>query len=57
MKKTTMLRKFLKEPGLLIVPCAYDCLTARCVEAVGFKAVFLTGAGIRDADLVCLTSA
>ena len=51
MKKTTMLRKLLKEPGLLIVPIAYDCLTARCVEAVGFKAVFQTGAGIRDAVL------
>jgi len=51
MKKTTMLRKLLKEPGLLKVPCAYDCLTARCAEAVGFKAVFMTGAGIRDAQL------
>lgn len=49
MKKTTMLRKLLKEPGLLIVPIGYDCLTARCVEAAGFKAVFQTGAGIRDA--------
>ena len=26
-------------------------LSARCVEAVGFKAVFQTGAGIRDAEL------
>ena len=51
MKKTTILRKLLKEPGLLIVPAAYDCLSARCVEAVGFKAVFQTGAGIRDAVL------
>ena len=51
MKKTTILRNLLKEPGLLIVPAAYDCLSARCVEAVGFKAVFQTGAGIRDAVL------
>jgi methylisocitrate lyase len=51
MKKTTMLRNLLKEPGLLIVPIGYDCLTARCVEAVGFKAVFQTGAGVRDAVL------
>jgi len=51
MKKSTLLRKSLKEPGLLIVPAAYDCLSARCVEAVGFKAVFQTGAGLRDAVL------
>ena len=51
MKKTTMLRKALKEPRLLIVPLAYDCLMARCVEAVGFKAVFMTGAGFRRAVL------
>ena len=51
MKKTTILRKLLKEPGLLIVPIAYDCLIARCIEAVGFKAVFQTGAGTRDAVL------
>ena len=50
MKKTTMLRKLLKEQGLVFAPCAYDCLTARCVEAVGFKAVFMTGVGIRDAQ-------
>ncbi len=51
MKKTTLLRKLLKEPGLLIVPAAYDCLTARCVEVVGFKAVFMSGGGIRGAQL------
>ena len=51
MKKTTMLRKLLKEPGLLTVPCAYDCLTARCAEAVGFKAVFMSGGVIRRAVL------
>ena len=51
MKKTTMLRKLLEKPGLVIAPAAYDCLSARCVEAVGFKAVFQTGAGTRDAVL------
>ena len=30
MKKTTMLRNLLNEPGLLLVPGAYDCITARC---------------------------
>jgi methylisocitrate lyase len=51
MKKTTMLRELLKGPGCLTIPGAYDCLSARCVEATGFKAVFMTGAGIRDAQL------
>ena len=51
MKKTTMLRNLLNEPGLLVVPGAYDCITARCAELVGFKAVFQSGAGIRDAQL------
>ena len=51
MKKTTMLRKFLNQPGLKVVPCAYDCLSARMVESVGFKAVFMTGYGMRDAQL------
>jgi 2-methylisocitrate lyase-like PEP mutase family enzyme len=49
MKKTTMLRKQLEEPGLLRVPCIYDCITARCAEAVGFKAVFMSGLVIRTA--------
>ena len=51
MKKTTMLRNLLKVPGLLIAPGAYDCLTARCVEEAGFKAVFQSGNGIRGAQL------
>lgn len=46
-----MLRKLLKQPGLVVVPAAYDCLSARIVEKVGFKAVFMSGGGIRDAQL------
>jgi methylisocitrate lyase len=51
MKKTTMLRNILNEPGLHVVPCAYDCLSARMAESVGFKALFITGYGIRDAQM------
>ena len=51
MKKTAKLRKLLNAPGLVIVPAAYDCLSARCVEATGFKAVFQTGAGVRECAL------
>ena len=51
MKKTTMLREFLKQQGLLIVPCAYDCISARMAQSVGFKALFMTGHGIRESQL------
>jgi len=48
MKKTTMLRNFLKKPGFLIIPCAYDCISARMAQSVGFEALFMTGHGIRE---------
>ena len=50
LKKSTMLRKLLKEPGLFVMPCVYDCLTARCAEAVGFKAAYMSWGGTRDAQ-------
>jgi len=46
-----MFREFLKQPGLLIVPCAYDCISAKMAQSVGFKALFMTGHGIREAQL------
>ena len=46
-----MFRKFLNQPGLRVVPCAYDCMSARMAESVGFKALFMTGYGIRDAQM------
>jgi 2-methylisocitrate lyase-like PEP mutase family enzyme len=49
-KKSTMLRKILKGPGLLIAPHAFDCNTAACVEEVGFKALFMCTAGIRNVE-------
>ena len=51
MKKTTMLRDLLNKPGFLCVPGAYDCLTARCAQAAGAKAVFMSGGSIRSAQL------
>ena len=41
MKKTSMLRKLLKKPGVVMIPAAYDSLSARIVEAVGFKALVM----------------
>ncbi len=51
MKKTTMLRKLLEKPGAVIVPPAYDCLSARIVEATGFKAVLIAAGLTGDAQL------
>ena len=45
MKPTTSLRKMLSEPGIIVAPGAYDCLTAKIIEREGFPAVYMTGAG------------
>ena len=50
MKNSTKLRKLLKQPGLLIAPHAFDCNTAACIEYVGFKAMFMCTAGIRNTE-------
>lgn len=41
----------LAEPGILIVPGAYDALTARLIEDAGFPLVYATGAGISNSQL------
>lgn len=48
---TTQLRRLLREPGIIMAPGAYDCLTARTIEASGFPAVYMTGAGTSVATL------
>lgn len=45
MRATTKFRQLLKEPGIITAPGAYDCLSARLIEASGFPAVYMTGAG------------
>lgn len=44
------LRASLAKPGYLIVPGAYDTLTARLVQLAGFDAVYLTGGGYSRAN-------
>ncbi len=41
-----LLRERLKRQEILVVPGAYDGLTARLVEVSGFEAVYMSGAGI-----------
>jgi carboxyvinyl-carboxyphosphonate phosphorylmutase len=39
------LRELFDAPQILVAPSAYDCLSARVIQAMGFGAVHLTGAG------------
>jgi 2-methylisocitrate lyase-like PEP mutase family enzyme len=39
------LRALLKQPGMLVAPGAYECISARVIEQAGFDAVYMTGAG------------
>lgn len=45
MRATTKFRKLLEQPGIIMAPGAYDCLTAKLVETAGFPAIYMTGAG------------
>src|ERR687891_894274 len=45
MKAMAKLRQLLREPGIIVAPGAYDCLTAKLIEGQGFPAVYMTGAG------------
>ncbi len=44
-KMTTVLRNQLRQPGIIVAPGAYDCLTAKLIEREGFSAVYMTGGG------------
>jgi methylisocitrate lyase len=45
MKKTTQLKNLLKAKEILVMPGAYDCLSAKIIEKAGFKAVQCSGYG------------
>ena len=51
MRATTQFRRLLEQPGIIMAPGAYDCLTAKLIEAAGFPAVYMTGAGTSVARL------
>ncbi len=46
MKKTTLLKKLVNDPEILVMPGAHDALTARVIEKAGFKAVTSGGYSI-----------
>ena len=40
------LRQRMAEPGIVVAPGCYDCITARLVEVSGFDAAYITGSGV-----------
>jgi len=46
LKKTTLLKKYINDPEILVMPGAHDALTARVIEKAGFKAVTSGGYSI-----------
>ena len=51
MSKAARLRKLIAEPGIVVLPGAYDCLSAMLIEQAGFPVVFTTGFGISASTL------
>jgi 2-methylisocitrate lyase-like PEP mutase family enzyme len=45
MSKAAQLRAMLQRGGMIVVPGAYDCITARAISGAGFTAVYMTGSG------------
>ncbi len=45
MKMTTKLRELIQSREILMAPGAYDAFSAKIVESVGFKAVYMSGFG------------
>jgi 2-methylisocitrate lyase-like PEP mutase family enzyme len=45
MKMTTRLRNLIQKKKILVAPGAFDALSAKLIEAVGFEAVYMTGFG------------
>ncbi len=46
MKKTTLYRKLIHDPEILVTPGAYDGFAARLAQSMGFKSATVSGAGV-----------
>ena len=62
MKKTSLLKEYILDEEILMIPVAHDALCARVAERVGFKAIFTAGyantaslLGKPDVSLLTLT--
>jgi len=49
MTQSPTFRNLLAGPDIVVAPGCYDALTARLTEQAGFKAVYMTGAGVSAA--------
>lgn len=45
MRRSTVFRRMLSEPGVIVMPGAYDALSAKIIELAGFRAIIHTGYG------------
>lgn len=50
-RKTTLFREFIEEKEILKAPGAYDAITAKLIESMGFKAIFFSGGSASIASL------
>ena len=41
--KAAIIRELLKQPGLLLMPCCFDALSAKLIEHAGFALTFMSG--------------
>jgi carboxyvinyl-carboxyphosphonate phosphorylmutase len=51
MRASTKLRQLLQHPGIVVAPGAYDGFSARLIEAAGYEAIYMTGAGTAASHL------
>ncbi len=51
MSAASCLKALLAEPGLLVMPCCYDALTAKLIEQADFKLTFMSGFAVSAARL------
>ncbi|MEE3329733.1 MAG: isocitrate lyase/PEP mutase family protein [Myxococcota bacterium] len=47
----TTLRRILDEPGLVVMPCCHDALSARLIERAGFPLTFMSGFAVAASRL------
>ena len=45
------LRELLAKPGLVVMPCCYDALSARMIENAGFPLTFMSGFAVSAARI------
>ncbi len=61
MKPTTLFRKLIHGPEILVLPCCHDALSARILEQAGFQAIAAAGYGLSGSllgmpDIAVLTA-